>query len=81
MARMIGFVSEKEENIVGKGGNAGYQHFPLFSHFRNCLQGHCRKKGEIFACYKSCYCFAFTTVFCCSLEKLRACCLFCDWSK
>ena len=28
--KMIIFVFDKVENIVGKGENAGYQHFPLY---------------------------------------------------
>ena len=38
-------VSDREENIVGKGENAGYQHFLLFPHCfqkavktRDCLE-------------------------------------------
>ena len=27
---MMKFVSDREENIVGKGENAGYQHFLIF---------------------------------------------------
>ena len=30
MTQKLKFVSVREENIVGKGENAGYQHFPLF---------------------------------------------------
>ena len=29
---MVYFLLERKENIVGKGENAGYQHFPLFPH-------------------------------------------------
>ena len=31
--RKLKFVSGRIENIVGKGENAGYQHFLLFPHF------------------------------------------------
>ena len=36
------FVSEYVENIVGKGENAGYQHFLLFPQYfqRDLVQGH-----------------------------------------
>ena len=30
MIEKLKFVSERVENIVGKGGNAGYHHFLLF---------------------------------------------------
>ena len=30
MAPTIGFASDREENILGKGENAGFQHFLLF---------------------------------------------------
>ena len=30
VAEIMGFVFERVENIVGKGENAGYQHFLLF---------------------------------------------------
>ena len=30
LAEIMGFVFERVENIVGKGENAGYQHFLLF---------------------------------------------------
>ena len=33
MTQKIYFVSVKEEDIVGKGENVGYQHFLLFPHF------------------------------------------------
>ena len=33
MAEMIGFVSKRLQNIVGKGENAGYQHFILFPQY------------------------------------------------
>ena len=32
-AEMMFYLSDRVENIVGKGENAGYQHFLLFSHF------------------------------------------------
>ena len=33
--KMVVFVFDREENVVGKGENAGYQHFLLFQH---CFQ-------------------------------------------
>ena len=35
VAKMIQFLCERVENVVGKGENAGYQHFPRFS---QCFQ-------------------------------------------
>ena len=35
VAEILKFVLEREENIVGKGENAGYHHFLLFS---QCFQ-------------------------------------------
>ena len=49
LAEIKGFVFERVENIVGKGENAGYQHFLLFP---QCFQkaSSCKKivaEGEI----------------------------------
>ena len=50
VCQVIEFVFVMEENIVGKGENAGYQHFLLFQesfqslHFHGCLyKGLCGK--------------------------------------
>ena len=40
---MVNYICDRVENIVGKGGNAGYQHFLLFP---QCFQksGLCGEK-------------------------------------
>ena len=41
---MIISVSDRVENIVGKGENAGYQHFPLFLQcFQKDISWGCKK--------------------------------------
>ena len=42
VAEMVEFVIDEVENIVGKGENAGYQHFLLFpQYFQNAVpRGH-----------------------------------------
>ena len=53
---MMTYVLDRKRNIVGKGKNAGYQHFLLFSQcFQTTSFPKSLKRGICDPLYKACY--------------------------
>ena len=79
-AKMMEFVFDGEENFVGKGENAGYQHFFLFQqcfqnpHFPHFYAPASIDRGHIVFCQCSSVCLsakAFTSAISFDCYKLR----------